>query len=358
MALDNSARTPTSDQSAAPVCSPRRRNVVLVLGVSCQDTVLTVEKFPERDSKSLVESRRVFGGGNGGNVAVGLARLVGAKPSEPDGSWRRRCEAVSVQLATTLCADPAGLALRAEFEREGVGLDHAFCPEVFREEVPCPFGQEDGLLPARSATSFVILDRQTQSRTILHERQRPNVYVPPQTTILEDLFANDSPVCVFTDSRFPAAVTRITERAFASNVPIFMDCERIRNAAERAFMEQMLGHCRVVTCCEGFLPQLFPGGVDGGGKVPAALSGPNEVSLGQYMVRLLETYPALDACVVTRGERGCLWLERVVLPQPRTDSCAGGRWPRYFRNSRRTALPRHRLVPNEAMPRRRERYPS
>lgn len=113
---------------------------ILVTGIATIDHVLDVAEYPEEDSEQRALGSETHPGGNAANTAYVLAQ-AGHR----------------VDLAAVVAADEAGDRLLARLSRRGIGV--AGCPRH----------------PGRTPTSHILRVRATGSRTIVHDRDLPEL---------------------------------------------------------------------------------------------------------------------------------------------------------------------------------------
>lgn len=112
---------------------------VLTVGIATLDIINLVEHFPEEDEEIRATSQRIVCGGNAANTASVLAQY-GHK----------------VEFAGTLADEPDGHRIEQQLTARHVATDY------------CQF-VENGKAP----TSYITLNQQTGSRTIVHYRDLP-----------------------------------------------------------------------------------------------------------------------------------------------------------------------------------------
>ena len=112
---------------------------ILGVGVAALDIVNTVEGYPAEDSEVRALDQRISRGGNATNTLVVLEQLG------HECAW-----------AGTVADDCDSQYIRSDLKRHGIAMDHA---------VACRGG--------RTPTSYISLNRQNGSRTIVHFRDLP-----------------------------------------------------------------------------------------------------------------------------------------------------------------------------------------
>lgn len=227
---DHNSCTFQSEMSASPLHSH-----TTVLGMACHDTVVTVERYPQCDTKNVTQTKEIFGGGNGGTVAIALSRL-----------------GCPCYFVSSMFKDSEGLALMREFDQENVSLKFA----DIRGE-------------GRTGTSYIIVDNETKGRTIFHSRQAPDelrlascggpsgVSGRGEISSYESLLRETK--ILFTDGRFPETTHDIIKAAYdysynnGKMIPVIMDCERLRGPKTA----EMVKYCNVISCAETFIDILY-----------------------------------------------------------------------------------------------------
>ena len=112
---------------------------ILTVGIATLDIVNTVDGFPQEDAEVRAMAQRVSRGGNASNTAVVLAQLG------------HRCT-----WAGCLAEDAGSEVVRADLKSYGVDTIAA-----------------QGVAAGRTPTSYVTLNQQNGSRTIVHYRDLP-----------------------------------------------------------------------------------------------------------------------------------------------------------------------------------------
>lgn len=109
---------------------------VLAVGTATWDVILSVEGYPTEDAEVRASERRFAPGGNASNTLVVLSQLG------------HRCT-----LAAVLADNPGGEPLRQALIESGIDIRYCYIE-------PC----------GQTPTSYVVLNRQNGSRTIIHYR--------------------------------------------------------------------------------------------------------------------------------------------------------------------------------------------
>lgn len=112
---------------------------ILTVGIATLDIINLVEHFPQEDEELRATSQRIVCGGNAANTASVLAQY-GHK----------------VELAATLANEPDGHRIEQQLTARHVATH--YCESVSNGKVP---------------TSYITLNQQTGSRTIVHYRDLP-----------------------------------------------------------------------------------------------------------------------------------------------------------------------------------------
>lgn len=112
---------------------------ILGVGIATVDVINTVANFPAEDSETRALSQRVTRGGNATNTLVVLSQLG------HHGWW-----------AGTIATEPDAQIILSDLAR--YGIDTRYCQSLPHGKVP---------------TSYVTLNQQNASRTIVHYRQLP-----------------------------------------------------------------------------------------------------------------------------------------------------------------------------------------
>ena len=112
---------------------------ILTIGITTLDIINLVEHFPQEDEELRATSQRIVCGGNATNTASVLVQL-----------------GHEVELATTLADEPDADRIKRQLTTRQVATN--FCQILTNGKVP---------------TSYITLNQQTGSRTIVHYRDLP-----------------------------------------------------------------------------------------------------------------------------------------------------------------------------------------
>jgi sugar/nucleoside kinase (ribokinase family) len=119
----------------------------LVIGRSCLDTIAVINRFPQENEKTALESRLMEGGGQGGTAACCIARLGGR-----------------VAYLGKLGNDPEGQFCLKRLQDFGVNTDYV---EIV------PGGQ--------TPVAYLFVTKTTGARTIIYEPNRlPQIAITPE----------------------------------------------------------------------------------------------------------------------------------------------------------------------------------
>jgi sugar/nucleoside kinase (ribokinase family) len=163
-------------------------SLAALVGNFCLDTVLPAPSFPREDTDTRVSGASVVPGGNAASTALLAAKLIGCVSAEP----------LLADLCTVLPRsgnDSEADETIAHIERDlGVRIRHS---SVTVEDLNCK-------LPH----SYVILARDTGSRTILHSRDPRFRELEPKDALYERLFGKEAgnPQYLHLEGRAPAAM--------------------------------------------------------------------------------------------------------------------------------------------------------
>ena len=239
---------------------------VIGVGTICMDTLVVVDHYPQPDEKLRTKSHKVMPGGNTGNVLSNLSHGL----------------QVPCLYVGNIANDTVGEQLIQSFQQDGVAVG------VSREGT-------------RSGSSYIIIDAQQNTRTILH--------TPPDHDVTEkDLIANITPqnmessCVVFSDGRYPLAV-----------VPFFAHLDKLvqsRNSQGLPFVKVV----EAENCRDGTLDLihladillLSPAFLTAYGKVhqlPTDL-----ITLQFLMLQRQCAGPQCNYLVTTLGTDGCIVL--------------------------------------------------
>ncbi|HID82989.1 MAG TPA: carbohydrate kinase [Chromatiales bacterium] len=116
---------------------------ILVTGIAARDIIHTVSHYPAEDEEMRAESQEIRLGGNAANTATVLAQ-----------------HSHDVHFLGTVASDSAGKALIREMQNNNIHTQH--CPRM------------TGSTP----TSYITLNQENGSRTIIHYRDLPEFSAP------------------------------------------------------------------------------------------------------------------------------------------------------------------------------------
>ncbi|PKA52056.1 putative fructokinase-3 [Apostasia shenzhenica] len=243
----------SSSKAENPFPSSPDKGFVLGCGAVSVDYLATVASFPKPDDKIRTTSLKVEGGGNAGNALTSAARL-GLKP----------------RLISKVANDTQGRGVLQELEQDGV--DTSFM--VVSEEGNSPF-------------TYVIVDNETKTRTCINTPGYPPLG-PNELSISKLFSALDGTQLVYFDGRLHETALVVAKEATQRKIPILVDAERKREG-----LDDLLNLATYVVCSEKF-PQAWTGV----SSIPSAL------------VSMLLRLPDIKFVIVTRGDKGCIMLER------------------------------------------------
>uniref|UniRef100_A0A453RGE2 Carbohydrate kinase PfkB domain-containing protein n=1 Tax=Aegilops tauschii subsp. strangulata TaxID=200361 RepID=A0A453RGE2_AEGTS len=147
-----------------------------------------------------------------------------------------------------------------------------------------------------SPFTYIIVDNQTKTRTCIHTPGYPPM--KPEELTKENLFAALHGVeMVYFDVRLHETALLVAEEASQRKIPILVDAEKKREG-----LDDLLNFASYVVCSAKF-PQAWTGA----SSTPVAL------------VHMLLRLPNLKFVIVTRGEKGCLMLERSMTDASETE---------------------------------------
>ncbi|WP_417549138.1 PfkB family carbohydrate kinase [Methylophaga sp.] len=171
---------------------------ILATGIATLDIVNEVASYPEEDAEVRALSQRIRRGGNASNTLCVLSQLGHQS-----------------YLAATLINEANGQVIEADLNRYQINTQ--FCPRL-----------NEGKMP----TSYITLNRQTGSRTIVHHRDCPELSFATFQHI--DLSVFD---WLHFEGRNIAELDKILKycRQKAPNVPISLEIEKPREDIESIF---------------------------------------------------------------------------------------------------------------------------
>jgi len=171
---------------------------ILATGIATLDIINEVASYPEEDAEVRALSQRIRRGGNASNTLCVLSQLGHQS-----------------YLAATLINEADGQVIEADLNRYQINTQ--FCPRL-----------NEGKMP----TSYITLNRQTGSRTIVHHRDCPELSFAAFQHI--DLSQFD---WLHFEGRNIAELDQILKycRQKAPNVPISLEIEKPREEIESLF---------------------------------------------------------------------------------------------------------------------------
>uniref|UniRef100_A0ACD5ZW69 Uncharacterized protein n=1 Tax=Avena sativa TaxID=4498 RepID=A0ACD5ZW69_AVESA len=241
---------------------PKSAPVVLGCGAVGADYLATVASFPNPDDKIRSLALKVQGGGNAGNALTGAARL-----------------GLSPRIISKVSDDALGRNILKELQDDGVDTSYM----TVAEEGNSPF-------------TYIIVDNQTKTRTCIHTPGYPPM--TPEELTKENLFAALHGVdMVYFDVRLHETALLVAEEASQRKIPILIDAEKKRDG-----LDELLNFASYVVCSA---------------KFPQAWTGASSTPVG--LVHMLLRLPNIKFVIVTRGEKGCLMLERSMTDASETE---------------------------------------
>ena len=171
---------------------------ILATGIATLDIINEVASYPEEDAEVRALSQRIRRGGNASNTLCVLSQLGHQS-----------------YLAATLINEADGQVIEADLNRYHINTQ--FCPRL-----------NEGKMP----TSYITLNRQTGSRTIVHHRDCPELSFAAFQHI--DLSQID---WLHFEARNISELQKILKycRQKAPNVPISLEIEKPREDIESLF---------------------------------------------------------------------------------------------------------------------------
>jgi len=242
--------------SSTPAAAETVPKKVVAIGSAIVDYVASVDHFPTPDEKMRTTALEVLGGGNAGNAATAMVRL-----------------GLRVSLVAKVGGDGLGAAVVAELKRDAIDTTHV---SVDPSDTT-PF-------------SYIIVDADTQTRTILHTPARSGDLEPAAV----DPSMLDGASLLFCDGRNTLAATELARMARSRGIPVIVEGERAR-----PHLDALLALADVVVTSTSF---------------PTAWTG--EKDLGVALKSLLTRLPARTV-ITTLGKTGSLRLDRdAATPAP------------------------------------------
>lgn len=225
--------------------------VILVIGASMIDRLVTVSSYPPADASIRSTSYSEQGGGNAANSASAMSKIANAKffcgPSVAVGqSQQRRNKKIRVKLLSKVGDDDAAKSI--EDELHAAGVDTA--SPLFRRGDP------------GTTTSFttVIVDVSEQTRTCFHT---PGTCGELSLADVESLSEEDidglfqNAIHLHSDSRHTDAALWMAREAKKRGITVSVDCERDRHTAA---LDELIELCDILLtnsgCLGGYLGRL------------------------------------------------------------------------------------------------------
>lgn len=253
---------------------------VYCMGAACQDTIVVVQKYPNRDDKVRSESMIVQGGGNAANTISAISRLT------------RHTSNVRTGLITKIggSEDPITQQILTELTEDGVSTSST----VMRATEST----------TRSPQTFIVNDVETNSRTCIHVPMSEEVTVDDIEMLWQlEMCDPQLPMFIHFDSRHPAGAVHLAQLAVEQKVPISLDIEKFRPGAD-----ELLGLCDIIFTNERF-PDLFARERCSGKSSDIVLN----------MISIL-SYGRANCVVTTCGQKGAIlvrWSEISVFAEKR-----------------------------------------
>jgi len=192
----------------------RHSGRVLGLGTAGIDYVAMVDHYPSPDDKVRVAAAFQTGGGNVANTLTAMSRL-----------------GVECELLTKIGQDELGSSVLNELKRDRVGT-----ARVLRSHGTC------------TAYTYVIVDKETKTRTCIHTPQTEEL----SSDDVQDLLETGDICLVHFDSRHTLAALTLAKIANAKGIPVTVDAEKNRPP----YFEQLLPLCDIIFTNERF-PHLY-----------------------------------------------------------------------------------------------------
>jgi sulfofructose kinase len=167
------------------------RRSVFCVGLALQDTILSLDRIPERPIKVYAGGRREIGGGPAATAAVAVARLGGL-----------------ASIAARIGQDNTGAAIREEFEREGVNT-------TWLRSFP----------GVQSPGAVVLVDGSGERMIVAYSD-------PAMPVSAEWVSPGDWGDAVLCDLTWPQGALRCLEAARAADIPSVLDADISRHPRE------------------------------------------------------------------------------------------------------------------------------
>jgi ribokinase len=224
-----------------------------VLGIGCNavDHLCLMDRFPEEDQKTLVESIQVQGGGNVATALVAVARLGG-----------------KAVFHAVVANDDNRERILADFARQGVNTEHCIMKK------------------GRNPLALILINRSNGTRTIMYTKQDVPSFMPDE---LDESLLGKTKVLLI-DLYYPEVSLRSAQEARKAGIPVVIDAEKPSPLAL-----EVLKHCSHVIASTGFARHYTGLGEDADDE------------------RLLHGFAGLiesPFVCITLGENGALAFER------------------------------------------------
>nr|XP_024398785.1 ribokinase-like isoform X1 [Physcomitrium patens] len=239
----------SNNAEASPL--PEKR-VLVGCGSAALDFLASVDKFPQPDDKIRSTELQVQGGGNVGNALTAAARL-----------------GLECRIFTKVANDGPGSQILAELQGDGVDVSNVVVAE--------------GVSPF----TFVIVDKETNTRTCIHTPGSPALIPQELTSASVNSLLNEANLVYF-DGRLADTAIVLAEEASKRQLPILVDAERLREG-----LDDLLSYATYVVASAKF-PQSWT-------------SAP---TVAEALVKMMLQLPRLKFVIVTLGASGCIMLER------------------------------------------------
>jgi sugar/nucleoside kinase (ribokinase family) len=172
-----------------------QQKTVLGIGIATVDYLLTVPRYPSKDTKSHCSSFITEGGGNCANTMVALSRL-----------------GVKTFILTCVGNDNVGMQIKTSLQKEDVVTDYII---------------EKG---KQSPLSIIIVGKDDTSRTIIHRSGGDYTKaLPCRDTILEGIDL------LYCDGRFSATAEKLAHAARKKGIRMVVEAERTGLDVEKLF---------------------------------------------------------------------------------------------------------------------------
>jgi sulfofructose kinase len=221
---------------------------IVAIGLATLDYLGRLPRFPEKNSKSVLDLLSVQGGGTAATAAAAAAKL-GAK----------------VQFIGKIGDDDFGRTIMRGMSDCGVDV----------RQMVIARGQ-------KSPFSFVVVDSTDASRTVFHS---PGDFGPLSTDEMSWSWLEDVGV-LLVDGRQMSAQVEAARRARARGATVLLDADSMRPG-----MEELMRASTVIIASEPFSESIA-----------------GDVSLERRLYRLREL--GADVVAITRGEHGAIALHR------------------------------------------------